>query len=117
VSDRLTLITGRTRKQAIGMHKGKASAEYLAATALVEMNPDDMTRLEVSDGGQVLLRMADGEVELTAHAGTVPAGLVFVPMGTMANKLVGTETLGTGMPCFKGLQVDVTPLPGEEVST
>jgi len=117
VSDRLTLITGRTRKQAIGMHKGKASAEYLAATALVEMNPDDMTRLEVSDGGQVLLRTADGEVELTAHAGTVPAGLVFVPMGTMANKLVGTETLGTGMPCFKGLQVDVTPLPGEEVST
>ncbi|HET6474678.1 MAG TPA: molybdopterin dinucleotide binding domain-containing protein [Thermoleophilia bacterium] len=117
MSDRLTLITGRTRKQAIGMHKGKASAEYLAATALVEMNPDDMTRLEVSDGGQVLLRTADGEVELTAHAGTVPAGLVFVPMGTMANKLVGTETLGTGMPCFKGLQVDVTPLPGEEVST
>lgn len=117
MSDRLTLITGRTREQAIGMHKGKASAEYLAATALVEMNPDDMTRLEVSDGGQVLLRTADGEVELTAHAGTVPAGLVFVPMGTMANKLVGTETLGTGMPCFKGLQVDVTPLPGEEVST
>lgn len=117
MSDPLTLITGRTRKQAIGMHKGKASAEYLAATALVEMNPDDMTRLEVSDGGQVLLRTADGEVELTAHAGTVPAGLVFVPMGTMANKLVGTETLGTGMPCFKGLQVDVTPLPGEEVST
>ncbi len=117
MSDPLTLITGRTRKQAIGMHKGKASAEYLAATALVEMNPDDMTRLEVSEGGQVLLRTADGEAELTARAGTVPAGLVFVPMGTMANKLIGTETLGTGMPCFKGLKVDVTPLPGEEVST
>jgi len=116
VSDRLTLITGRTRKQAIGMHKGKASAEYLEATALVEMNPDDMTRLDVSEGGQVLLRTDDGEVELTARAGTVPAGLVFVPMGTSANKLIGTETLGTGMPCFKGLQVDVTPLAREEVS-
>ena len=32
------------------------------------------------------------------------------PWGRSANKLIGTETLGTGMPCFKGLQVDVTPL-------
>jgi formylmethanofuran dehydrogenase subunit D len=99
------------------MHKGKASAEYLEATALVEMNPDDMTRLAISDGGRVLLRTTDGEVELTANAGTVPAGLVFVPMGTSANRLIGTETLGTGMPCFKGLQVDVSPLPREEVSS
>ena len=117
MGDRLILITGRTRKQAIGMHKGKASAEYLEATALVEMNPDDMTRLAISDGGRVLLRTTDGEVELTANVGTVPAGLVFVPMGTSANRLIGTETLGTGMPCFKGLQVDVSPLPREEVSS
>ena len=63
MSEPLTLITGRTRKQAIGMHKGKDSPEYHEATALVEMNPEDMARLGIEDGGQALLRTAEGEIE------------------------------------------------------
>ena len=110
MSESLTLITGRTRKQAIGMHKGKDSPEYHEATALVELNPEDMARLGIEDGGQVLLRTAEGEIELTAHVGSLPAGLAFVPMGTLVNKLIGTETLGTGMPSFKGQKVDVAPV-------
>ena len=114
MGERLTLITGRTRKQAVGMHKGKDSPEYREATALVEMNPEDMARLNIEDGGQALLRTAEGEVELTAHAGSLPAGLVFVPMGTLVNKLIGTETLGTGMPSFKGQNVEVAPVAKRE---
>jgi formylmethanofuran dehydrogenase subunit D len=114
VSERLTMITGRTRKQAVGMHKGKDSPEYREATALVEMNPDDMARLKIADGSQALLSTAEGEIEVTAHAGTLPAGLVFVPMGTLVNKLIGTETLGTGMPSFKGQSVDVAPVVERE---
>ena len=114
MSESLTLITGRTRKQAIGMHKGKDSPEYHEATALVELNPEDMARLGIEDGGQVLLRTAEGEIELTAHAGSLPAGLAFVPMGTLVNKLIGTETLGTGMPSFKGQKVDVAPVAERE---
>jgi formylmethanofuran dehydrogenase subunit D len=110
VSEPLTLITGRTRKQAIGMHKGKDSPEYHEATALVELNPEDMARRGIEDGAHVLLRTAEGEVELTARAGSLPEGLSFVPMGTLANKLIGTETLGTGMPSFKGQKVDVAPV-------
>jgi formylmethanofuran dehydrogenase subunit D len=110
VSESLTLITGRTRKQAIGLHKGKSSSQYHEATALVELNPDDMARLGIEDGGQVLLRTAEAEIELTAHAGTLPVGLAFVPMGTLVNKLIGTETLGTGMPSFKGQKVEVAPV-------
>lgn len=41
MSERLTMITGRTRKQAVGMHKGKDSPEYHEAIALVETNLDD----------------------------------------------------------------------------
>jgi formylmethanofuran dehydrogenase subunit D len=108
------MITGRTRKQAIGMHKGKDSSEYRDATALVEMNPEDMARLLIADGERVLLRTAEGEVELTARAGSLPVGLVFVPMGTLVNSLIGTETQGTGMPSFKGQTVDVTPVPEKE---
>lgn len=113
MSEVLTLITARTRKQAIGIHKGKSSPEYRAATTVVEMNPEDMVRLGIRDGGSALLRTAEGEVEMTAHAGSLPPGLVFAPMGTSINILVGAETHGTGMPAFKGLQVDVGPLEAE----
>lgn len=107
MSERLTLISGRTRKQAIGMHKGKDSPEYHAATEVVEMNPEDMARLGIAEGGRATLRTECGEVAFTAHEATLPAGLVFVPMGTAINGLIGTETLGTGMPSFKGLTVEV----------
>ena len=114
MSERLTMVTGRTRKQAVGMHKGKDSAQYLEAISFVEMNPEDMARLQIEDGGQALLRTAEGEVELTARAGSLPAGLVFVPMGTLVNQLIGTETLGTGMPSFKGQKVEVAPVAKRE---
>lgn len=103
----LTLITGRTREQGIGMHKGKASTEYRRATERAEMNADDMARLLIQDGGRVRLRSAAGEVELSAHAGSLPPGLVFVSMGASVNVLVEAETDGTGMPSFKGLRVTV----------
>jgi len=109
VSERLTLITGRTRKQAIGMHKGKSSPEYLEATAVVEMNADDMARLEIAEGGLARVSTSEGQVDLVARAADLPAGLVFVPMGTIVNSLIGAETLGTGMPSFKGEQVQVAP--------
>ncbi len=95
MSERLTLITGRTRKQAVGMHKGKDSPEYREATPFVEMNPDDMARLEIDDGGQALLCTAAGEVELTARAGSVPPGLVVVAMGTLVNLLL-KSVISTG---------------------
>ncbi|MCZ7662390.1 MAG: hypothetical protein M5U22_05385 [Thermoleophilia bacterium] len=91
------------------MHKGKASKEYRCATELVEMNPDDMTRLRIQDGGLVRLHTVAGEVELIAKAGSLPPGLVFVPMGASANMLVEAETHGTGMPSFKGSEVTVEP--------
>jgi len=31
--------------------------------------------------------------------------MLFIPMGPVANRLIETETAGTGMPAFKGLTV------------
>lgn len=109
MSEKLTLITGRTRDQAIGLHKGKTSEAYRRATTLVEMNPDDMAHRGIEETGCVLLRTAVGEAEFRVQAGRLPSGLVFVPMGAAVNKIVGTETEGTGMPHFKGLLVEVEP--------
>ena len=107
MSENFTLITGRTVKQAAGMHKGKKSEAYRRATSLVEMNADDMARLGIGEGQMVRLCTAVGQVEVSAHSGSIPSKMVFIPMGPMANALIGPETEGTGMPSFKGLTVEI----------
>ena len=42
-------------------------------------------------------------------------GIVFIPCGPWANMIVGSETNGTGMPSYKGVNVEVTPAPNEIV--
>lgn len=102
----LTLISGRTIKQAHGMHVGKDSDAYREATEIAWMHPDDLARLALADGRRVALRSPHGRVEVVAVPSDIPAGLVFVPMGPTANKLIGPDTEGTGMPAFKGTAVE-----------
>lgn len=105
MSENFILITGRTRKQADGLHKGKDSEAYRSATALVEMNPEDMARLSIEEGQVVRLRTALDQVDVPVRSGMLPAGMLFMPMGPVANLLIDTETEGTGMPAFKGRTV------------
>ncbi len=103
------LITGRTREQAIGLHKGKASQPYLDATHQVEMSGEDMSRVGIDEGARVRLRTPAGSGEFVVREGDLPPGLLFVPMGAAANELIGADTAGTGMPSFKGQPVEVEP--------
>jgi formylmethanofuran dehydrogenase subunit D len=105
LSENFILITGRTREQADGLHKGKDSEAYRKATALVEMSPEDMAHLSIKEGQIVRLRTASGQVEVPVRTGALPSGMMFIPMGPVANLLIETETEGTGMPAFKGLTV------------
>ena len=105
--EQFTLITGRTPEQGQGLHEGKDSEAYRRATALVEMSPEDMAHLEIEEGQIVRVRTVTGQVEVPVRAGTLPPGLVFIPMGPVANVLIGTETESTGMPPFKGLAAEV----------
>lgn len=107
MEDFFTLITGRTKRQADGLHIGAGSTEHVTATSYVEICRDDMTRLGIAEGQTVKLLSGAGEVEVVVYPANLPAGLLFIPMGPAANKLVGTETFGTGMPSFKGQQVKV----------
>jgi len=104
------LITGRTAKQGTALHKGKDSAEYRLATGFVSMNHEDRKHLGVEAGRRVRVRTAFGETELELRENDLPDGMIFVPMGPMANALIGSETRGTGMPDSKGLEAEVEPL-------
>ncbi len=107
LGERFTLITGRTADQGQGLHEGKDSEAYRLATTLVEMNPEDMARLGIAEGQTVQVQTASGQTTALAHAGTLPSGMIFVPMGPTANELIGVETESTGMPPFKGLTAGV----------
>ena len=110
MDDFFTLITGRTKGQAHGLHAGAGSPAHIEATSYVEICPEDMTRMGIKDGQIVRLRSDAGMVEVPARAGSLPAGLVFIPMGPTANALVEADTFGSGMPLFKGQRVQLDRL-------
>jgi formylmethanofuran dehydrogenase subunit D len=111
LNNRFILITGRTRDQAKGLHSGGGgSAEHIKATAKVEISPDDMKRLTIVEGEIVRVTSSSGAIEVPAYEGDLPQRMIFMPMGPSANKLVGAETFGTGMPSFKEQVVEIIKL-------
>ena len=110
MSETFKLVTGRTRSQADGLHRGKRTEAYRQATERVEMNEGDMDALGLEEGAAVEVRADDGQVEVTVHQGDLPPGLFFMPLGTAANRLIDVETDATGTPRFKGLSVIVRPV-------
>jgi len=101
------LVTGRTRSQADGLHKGKGTEAYRQATERVEMNQGDMGALGLNEGSTVHLRTDAGSVDVMVYRGELPSGLLFMPLGPAANRLIGVETDATGTPRYKDLPVIV----------
>jgi len=103
------LNTGRTIPQGVAVeHKG--SPGYRAVVSVCYMNPVDLMDLGIEEGARVVLTSRAGSIVLTTWtAEGLNRGEVFVPLGPYANHIIPAETHATGMPDFKGEQVDVTP--------
>ncbi len=102
-----TMISGRTLAQGAGC-ESKMSSDFFKAVSICHLSVNDFKYLELSEGKNVLIKNAYGQVVLTAKMDAgLPDSMVFIPMGPWANVVVGTETGGCGTPHFKGLEVDV----------
>ncbi len=103
------LNTGRTVPQGVEVeHKG--SPVYRSAVSVCYMNPVDLMDLGIEEGARVALTSRAGTIVLTSWtAEGLNRGEVFVPLGPYANHIISAETHATGMPDFKGEQVDVVP--------
>ena len=113
---KFTLLTGRSLIQGVGKEGGKFSEKYIQEVSTCQIDPEDLSVLNVKPGDCVRLTTEYGSVVLrVASSSLVHRGSVFVPYGPYANLLVGTKTGGTGMPSFKGIPVEVEPAPGESV--
>lgn len=125
------LIAGRTSKQGCGISEGKQTADYLAETNTLQVSPEDMLALGLSEGQRVRLKLPVGRpfqavrdglerpsyklyVDLpvvSAKSGELPLGVVFIAYGDKSSLLMEGDTHGSGMPTSKGIEVILEKLP------
>ena len=106
----MLLIPGRSNKQGTSLNKGKLKEEYIEVTSTVEMNEEDMQRLNLEDGDQVRLSNDIGEFTATCKkkkAADLPQGMIFIAYGPSSSRLMESDTGGSGMPISKNLEVTV----------
>ena len=106
----MLLIPGRSNKQGTSLNKGKLKDEYLEVTSTVEMNKDDMLRMDLQDGDEVRLSNAVGEFIASCKGRKpedLPAGMIFIAYGPSSSRLMESDTGGSGMPISKNIEVQV----------
>ncbi len=107
---KVILISGRTSQQGVGLEVGKTSEEYFKSVSYIELNTGDAGSLGIGEGDPVKIETAHGSVVVSAKlSDKLEPGTSFFPYGLWANQVFGSETGGTGMPNFKGIEAEVSP--------
>ena len=110
MSETFILIPGRTAKQGCGISEGKFETNYQSEINTLMVAPEDMQRLELTQGDRVRLTSESGQVDVAvaaAKAGELPSGLLFIAYGDLSSRLMGADTHGSGMPTSKGFDVEL----------
>ncbi len=106
---KVILVSGRTSQQGVGLEVGKTSEEYFKSVSYIELSAGDAGSLGVGEGDPVKVETAHGSVVVSAKLSEkLEPGTSFFPYGIWANQVFGSETGGTGMPYFKGIDAEVS---------
>ena len=106
----MLLIAGRTSEQGTSLNKGKLKAEYQQVTSTVEMNEEDMARLNIHEGDTLRLSNGVGRADVSCvprKARDLPSGMLFMAYGPSSSELMEADTAGSGMPISKNFLVTV----------
>ena len=113
MSEKMILVAGRNSKQGASLNAGKLKPEYIEITSIVEMNEEDMKKLNLQEGDEVEISK-DGST-ITAKCAKpktteeLPMGLIFMAYGPLSSSLMTDgDTAGSGMPFSKNLEVEVS---------
>jgi formylmethanofuran dehydrogenase subunit D len=114
---KVTLLTGRTIEQGVGKERGKASEDYFKSVAVCYVDPVDMKKLGIRGGTNVRVSTDNGSVILKALKSPrgPHTGVIFIPYGVWANRVVSTETDSVGMPSLKGIPAEIEAAPDKAV--
>ena len=114
VKIKVTLISGRTSQQGVGLEVGKTSDQYFKSVSYVEVSAEDAEAMGLEDGKPVEIATPHGSVVVTGRISKgLDRGMAFFPYGLWANQVFGSETDGTGMPAYKGVEATLEPVKGE----
>ncbi len=117
VKIKVTLISGRTSQQGVGLEVGKTSDQYFKSVSYVEVSAEDAEALGLEDGKPVEVATPHGSVVVAGRISKgLDEGMAFFPYGLWANQVFGSETDGTGMPAYKGVEATLEPVMGEVLS-
>ncbi|MBS7247091.1 MAG: molybdopterin dinucleotide binding domain-containing protein [Candidatus Jordarchaeales archaeon] len=107
----MTLVTCRTISQGAAREGEKMGYDYQRACGVCYMDYEDMKLLDILPGDCVSVKSPHGEVVLRVERSKDEPhkGILVVPLGPWANKIVDPETHSTGMPSLKGIPVIVEP--------
>jgi formylmethanofuran dehydrogenase subunit D len=114
----VSLLTGRSLDQAVGLEIGKMSKEYFNSVSCIELNKTDVEAIRLEKDVPVEVSTNHGRVVLSwrISEGLSP-GSAFVAYGPWANQILGSETNCTGTPQYKGVKAIVKPARDEHVLT
>jgi len=114
---RVTLLTGRTIEQGVGKEHGKASKEYAESVSVCYLDPEDLKKLGIKEGANILVSTEHGRVIVKALKSlrAPHPSVAFIPYGPWANAVADSETDSIGMPSFKGLPAEIEPAPDKPV--
>lgn len=106
----VTLISGRTANQGIGLEEGKFSKKYIESVNHVQLNPEDADGIKLKSRDHVKVTTESGSVTVKwiPEKGLDP-GIVFFPYGPWANQVYASSTSSTGMPIMKGIPATLEP--------
>lgn len=112
----VTLISGRTARQGIGLEVGKQSEGYIQSVRTVMLCPEDASALGLAEGQPVKVSTGQGAVVVNwANDKNLGKGMAFFTYGLWANQVYASSTDGTGMPILKGIDATISPAEGEKV--
>jgi formylmethanofuran dehydrogenase subunit D len=114
----VTLVSGRSLQQGIGLEIGKSSKEYINSVTYVEISQKDSDQLELKKDSVVEIATIQGKINLYWRlAEGLPPGLIFVPYGLWINQIIGTYTTSTGTPNFKSVKATISAAADQKVLT
>jgi formylmethanofuran dehydrogenase subunit D len=108
---KVILNTGRTVWQGQAIESGKDLQMYVDAAAICHIDKKMMEELGVKAGDniKVVSEYGDVIVKVVATKETLPEGMIYIPMGPWANRVIRANTDCTATPSFKNVPVEITP--------
>src|SRR5512137_3074919 len=94
------LNTGRTVWQGQAIESGKDLKMYVDAAAIAHMSAEMMSQLGVEPGDniEVISNFGNVVVKVVSTVETLPEGMIYIPMGPWANRVIDPDTNSTATP-------------------